>query len=993
MRCKIKPKPVLTGLLVLLMMSAMAQTITVKGKVTDGSGNPLSDVSVHVRGSNLSAVTKEDGSFSLAAAGSASAVLVFSRVGYKEKQITYTGEEVLSVSMEAEDNSLNTVVVVGYGKQSKRRVTGSIASVDLKSQETLPTTNILQAVRGRVAGVQFSDNGRPGQGGDVLIRGQRSITASNTPLIILDGVFFNGSLADINPNDIESLDILKDASSAAIYGSRAANGVMLITTKAGKDDKPTIRFNTYYAANDWSYKMKLLTPERYIQKTLDYRKQNGLTADPALIGTYLTATEADNYKNGRIVDPWDVISQNSYTSSYDLSVSGKNDKTSYFLSGAAVKENGLVSNDNSKRVSLRANIENKIRKWLTIGLTSQYSKRDLSGLEANPATAYTTSPFSTLFYSDGAPAKYTMPEDQLTTNPLYYSLLTKNEEIYNNLFANLYGIVDIPFIKGLTYRVNYSPGFRWQHIYNYVMQDTHLTVNNTSASKTNQSNYDWTLEHIVTYNKQIDRNNGFDLTLLYGRNHSDYESTTATGTTLPSDVTTWNNLVLAATQTSASAAQSVEGVSSMARINYRFMNRYFLTLTGRNDGSSVFSKNNKYAFFPSGALAWVASDEPFLKKIHAIDLLKLRLSYGAVGNQAINPYQSLSLTTTSQYVFGDGGTTSTGIYAANLANPNLKWETTYTGNIGLDFSLFGGRLGGTIEAYQMDTKDLLLSRAIPTLNGFSNYLTNVGETKNTGFELTLNAVPVRTKNFEWSTNIVFSANKNRIVHIYKSDINNDGKEDNDIANAWFIGQPISVAYDYVQTGIYQTGDVMPVGYKPGWIRMQDLDGNGVINANDRAVLGSLTPKYRWGLTNTFRYRQFSLSVFLNSMDGWIAPLSLLSTSNGTTSPNYPGRPANMLDAGWWTEDNKSNTRPSLNYTNPLGHSYYQSRNFVRLQDVSFAWDVPQKLLQRAGISSAKVYVSGRNLYTWTKWMGPDPETGTNFFPVPRSVSVGLNITL
>jgi TonB-linked SusC/RagA family outer membrane protein len=976
------------------MLPAMAQNARIKGKVMDAAGNPVGDVSVSVKKGTTGTITKDDGSFTLPIADRSGVILVFSKTGFKPQEIRPGNDSLLTVSLADAANSLNSVVVIGYGKQSKRRVTGAIATVDMKQQEELPNTNILQAMRGRVAGVQFTDNGRPGQGGDVLVRGQRSITASNAPLIILDGVFFNGSLADINPSDIQSMDILKDASSSAIYGSRAANGVLLITTKSGKEGKPALHLNTYYAGNDWSHKMKLLSPQRYIQKTLDFRSQNGMTADPTQIDTYLTTSEAANHKAGKIVDPWDLISQTSSTASYDMNISGKNDKTSYFVSGSLVNEKGLILNDNSRRVSLRMNLENKVRSWLAFGITSQYTMRDLSGLEASPTQAYNTSPFSTLYFPDGQPQKYTMPEDQLTMNPLYLETLTTNQEMYHNLFANIYGTIDAPFLKGLSYRFNYAPGYRWQNNYNYQRQDVHLTVNNTTASKINQTNFDWTIEHILTYNHQINADNGFDVTLLYGQNHSEFDSTKATGATLPTDVVTWNNLVLAATQTNGSGAQSQDGVSSMARLNYRLKDRYFFTLTGRRDGSSVFSKNHKYAFFPSGAVAWVASDESFLKKVKALDLLKVRLSYGAVGNQAINPYQSLSLTTTTQYVFGDGSPTSTGLYAGNLANPNLKWETTYSGNLGFDFSLLNGRLGGTIEGYQMKTKDLLLNRAIPVANGFTNVLANLGETKNTGIEVTLNIVPVRTPSFEWTANLTFSANRNRIVHIYNSDANGDGKEDDDVANAWFIGKPVSVAYDYVQDGIYQQGDAMPAGYKPGWMRMKDEDGNKVIDANDRRVLGSLSPTRRWGINNTFHYKQFTLSAFVNSMQGWMAPFILLATSNGTNgNPNYPGRPANMLDAGWWTPDNKSNTRPSLNYTNPLGRNYYMSRDFVRLQDVSFSYELPARMFAKTGLTSARVYVSGRNLYTWTHWLGPDPESGQLYFPTPRSIAAGINLGL
>jgi TonB-linked SusC/RagA family outer membrane protein len=957
----------------------------VSGKVTDSSGATLPGVSIVVQGTTTGCITDGNGNFSLSNIPG-NATLQFSFVGMKMQEVKVAGRNTVNVKMEEENIGIDEVVAVGYGKQSKRLITGSIANVNLKSQEDLPVTNIVQAIRGRVAGVQFTDNGRPGQGGTLLIRGQRSITASNAPLIILDGVPFNGVLSDINPNDVEAMDILKDASAAAIYGSKAANGVVLVTTRTGKTEKPVIRINAFNSFNDWSHKMKLLSPERYIQKTLDYRAQSGLSADPSQIASYLQPSEAANYAKGISVNPWDVVSQNSMNSSFDLSISAKNKTTNYFLSGAVVTEKGLLLNDNAKKISLRANLETQATDWLLIGLSSQFSNRDLSGLEPNMGFAYLTSPFSTIYDPNGIPTQYSVKEDQLVTNPLYNSWLTKNEEIYQNLFANLYLAVDVPQIKGLKYRLNYAPNFRWGHNYNYMKQDPRLTNNITNASKYNEASTNWTLENIVTYDRQINENNSFDLTLMYGLDHEGFNSTTASGTTFPTDVVTWNNLGQAATYGAQSSAYAKDGVSSMARINYRYKSRYFLTLTGRRDGSSVFASKNKYTFFPSAALGWVLSED--LKKIKSLDLLKIRLSYGAVGNQAINPYQSLSLTGSNQYVFGDGGGTSTGIYSANMGNSNLKWETTYSTNIAVDYKLFNGRIDGTVELYNLNTKDLILSRALPLMTGYSSVLVNLGKTNNKGIELTLNTINIHKNNFDWSSSIVFSMNKNKIVHIYNSDINKDGIEDDDLGNKWFIGKPISVAYDYVFDGIYQANDVLPTGYKPGWIRVKDLNGDGKIDAaHDRTVIGDLQPKYRWSFNNNFRYKNISLSVFVNALQGWI---SSFNYTMGSTL--YPERPANRLDVNWWTQENKSNKYSSLGFTNPLGMSTYISRDFIRLQDVSLSYDVPKHLLNKVKADNLRIFLSGRNLYTWTKWLGPDPESGEAYNPTSKSISIGLNLS-
>lgn len=971
---------------------------TVTGTVFDDRGESLPGVSVMLKGTQRGTVTDPEGNYILVLADAdfnPDAVLVFSFVGYLSQEVAVGDRSTLTISMKIDNKALEEVIVVGYGTQSRKNVTGSISKIDMKQTQDMPNTNVGQSLRGRVAGVQFLDNGRPGQNGSILVRGPRSLSGGNNPLIVLDGIFFNGSLSDINPNDIESMEVLKDASSAAIYGSRAANGVILITSKKGTTDKPTIRVSAFSGLSNWSYKPKLLTPERYIEKTLDIRRQTGLPADPANIRDYLTSSELVNYDAGRTVDPYDEISQQGRISSYDLSLSGQSSRTNYFLSTSLSSEKGLIYNDNMKRLAIRANIENEVSSWLSIGMNANYIRRDLSGREASLGSAYPATPFGTWYHEDGEPTWYVIAEDQIPYNAMRDAMLTTNQEVYSNLFTNFYALVNVPFIEGLSYRLNYSPNYRWQHNYNFVRQDKHEThINNTSASKMNRQDFDWVLENILTYSKRLNENHVFDITLLYGRNHSGWESTQANSTRLSSDALGWNNLGLGELLVNSSTAAATDGISSMFRLNYRLKDKYILTLTARRDGSSVFAANNKYASFPSAAVAWIASDERFLQEATFLDMLKLRFSYGAVGNQAISPYQSLSLSSTNRFVYGDGGVSSLGVFPSNMANTDLKWETTYTANAAVDFELFKNRLGGTFEIYNMDTRDLLVRRSLPNMTGYDFVWTNLGATNNKGMELSLNSVNIQKGKFEWLTNFVFSRNKNKIVHLYRSDTNGDGVEDDDIGNRWFIGQPIGVAYDYVFDGIHQQGDEMPTGYEPGFVRLKDLDGDGKIDANDRKVIGQTgQPKYRWGLTNTFRYGDLSLSVFVNAMQGWISNLSTVDYS--VSGGNYPHRPLNMLDAGWWTEENRSNTRPSMVYPNPYGHGYYYSRDFIRIQDVALAYDFPKNIASRVKLTHLRMFLSGKNLYTWTNWIGPDPESGeTNrgsFFPTARSVTFGLNL--
>ncbi len=964
------------------------QQRTVSGQVTDEKGEPMIGVSVLVKGTKTGAITDFNGNFKIDVPAGAREFQV-TYMGYKPQTVRITGGNMV-ISMEPDNQLLDEVVVVGYGTQSKRNVTGAISKITMSGTETLPNTNVTQSLRGRVAGVQFTDNGRPGQNGSILIRGPRSLSADNNPLIVLDGVIYNGAVSDINPNDILSMEVLKDASASAIYGSRAANGVILITSKKGTTEKPAIKLNMMYGFSDPGYTVKLLSPERYIQKVLDFRRERGLEADRENVASYLAPNEAENYLAGRTIDPWDVGTQDAGIQSYDLSISGRTEKVDYYMSAAWSEEKGIIVNDKQNRASFRINLDAQVTDWLTVGTNSIYARRDLSGRRTNLERMMRTSPYGSMYNEDGTPREFVVDGETSVVNMLYEAYYKSNENIQDNLFATFYANVKIPFIEGLSYKINASPNLRWTHVYNASMQDKSKPNNMKSASKTNSNYYDWMIENIINYNRYLTKDHFIDVTLLYSRNASKYETTTANASMMSSDALGWNNLGLGETQTVTSGAQEVQGVSYMARLNYRFKDKYLATFTVRRDGSSVFSANHKYATFPSAALSWLVSEESFMKRLKFVDMLKLRVSYGATGNQAISPYQSLSKLGSSQYVFGDGGTTSLGYYPSNMANPELKWETTYTANLGLDFEILKGRIGGTIEWYKMETKDLLVKRALPQMAGFPNVWANLGQVNNDGVEVTLNTVNIRYKDFEWSSDLTFSYNRNKIVHLYYSDTDGDGKEDDDIGNRWFRGQPITVCYDYVFDGIYQEGEDLPAGSKPGDVKVKDLNGDGMITADkDRKIIGQGgQPKFRWGINNNFRYKNFTLSFFINSMQGWISGFPLVSKPPVDRSVNF-------IDVGWWTPENKSQSRPSLTSDNKYALIWYYSRNFVRIQDVSLSYDVPRSLLDKFRLSALRLFVSGKNLYTFTDWIGSDPESGgtdwDEMYPMPRTIVFGLNI--
>ena len=980
----------------LLAFLTLFSFITVQGQETHairgtvrGSSGPLEGVSVVVKGTNQGTATDREGNYTIQVRPGS--VLVFSSVGFQTAEVKAGRKPVIDVALVPGASLNDEVVVIGYGTQARRNVTGSISKVDMKTTEGLPNTNVAQAIRGRVAGVQFTDNGHPGQNGSILIRGPRSLSAANNPLIILDGAFFNGSLLDINANDIASMEILKDASAAAIYGSRAANGVILITSKRGKSEKPTIAFNAFYSLSDWASQMKLLTPERYLEKSMEIRRLRNIPYDPNDPSTFLTITEAENYRNGKTIDPYDMVSQQGRLASADISIARKFKQTNYYMSASLADEHGLIYNDNIKRLSMRLNLESQITDWLTIGTRTMFSENDQSGIPANLSQVVRQSPYGTWYREDGTPTQYTVPEDQgASPNPLRNAWLKSNDYVRSNLNANFYAEVKIPWVKGLSYKLNYSDNYRWVREYEATKQDIYLTTNNTSASKRNWRANDWVVENILNYNFKIGEEHKFDITLLYGENRDFEETTTANSEQLEFDVFGWNRLNVGALQTVSSSAQKVTGTSSMARLNYQLRDRYLFTLTARRDGSSVFAANNKYATLPSAAVSWIASDEKFLQNVEAINFLKLRLSYGAVGNQAISPYQSLSSAGITRYVFGPDP--KLGIRPSSISNDELKWETTFTANYAVDFRVLNNRIGGTIEWYNMDTRDLLVERSIPIMTGYSTIWTNLGKVNNKGLEITLNTQNIKTGKFSWSTDFVFSHNKNKIVSLYGTDADGDGKEDDDIANKWFIGHPINVYYDYVFDGIYQEGQQLPAGYQAGFARFRDLDKSGAIEAsNDRTIIGQGSqPKYRWGIANNFSYGNLSLSIFINAMQGWIATFNDLDFMNNSLDPV---RPANMYDGGWWTPENKSETRPSLEYRRSvLGHSWYASRDFIRIQDVSLTYAFGASFLKKYKLSGFNVFVSGKNLATFTDWPGHNPESiSSERYPIARSYSAGIKL--
>jgi hypothetical protein len=586
---------------------------------------------------------------------------------------------------------------------------------------------------------------------------------------------------------------------------------------------------------DYAHKIKFHTPEQYIQTILDYRTQSGQASDPTKILDYLQELERNNYINGKTTNPYDLVSQDATIQSYELGVSGRTSRLSYYFSGGLTKDKGLIFNDKEDRVSFRTNLEARVTNWFRTGITSQFTQRDKSGIEAGRPSdsdfeqgpGYGYSPYANYYFDDARTQLRLGVVTSGVTNPLFYATRNINDDKNYNLFANIYGVVDIPFVKGLSYRINYSPNMRWDR--QYTFEPSYFLENRRDsgiARKNSSNTFDYYLENIVNYKKTFATVHSLDLTLLYGTNSSRFDRTNARSERFFNDALGYNNMSLGRTQTIFTDAVETRGISSMARLNYGFKDKYFITLTQRRDGFSAFGPNNKFGVFPTAAVAWVVSDENFMTRNRVVSYLKFRASYGQVGNQGIAAYSTVPRLSDRfpnngqvTYVFGDGGQTSFGLYPSNIVNNDLKWETTTTLNAAIDFEIFKGRIGGTVEAYNADTDDLLLDRSISPITGFSSIRTNIGSTNNKGLNISLNTVNMNSARFRWTTNLTFSTNTNKIVSLGRGDQNGDGREDDDILNGWFIGKPINSFYDFVFDGIYQEGDAMPAGYKAGYVRL------------------------------------------------------------------------------------------------------------------------------------------------------------------------------
>lgn len=1003
---------------------AAAQDQQVSGTVTADDGGPLPGVNIIEKGTANGVMTDFNGKYVISVSRS-DAFLVFSSIGFAPQEIEVGGQNTINVIMSEDAQALDEVVLVGYGTQRKQDLTGAIVSADLEQFQESPNTSVLQSLQGSLPGITIGQTSTTGAEPDIQIRGRSTLNGSQSPLIVLDGVIYRGRLSDLNPKDIKSVDVLKDPSSKAIYGAQAANGIVIVSTKSGKTaQKPVVNYSTFYAVQSPTNERRTMNREQYLRSARDLDWENGYLApdfrqeNPDWThenSTFFFPPLLEGLANGADFNWFDETTKPGYTMDHQLSVRGSTDKTSYYISGGLTKQVGWLLNDNFDRQTVRVNIDTKLTDWLTIGANTFGSFSDFSGVSPGIAGLALMSPLVVPRDADGE--FIINPLGEATVNPFLSSLQDDRNNL-NNISAIFYASVDIPQIPGLNFRVNYSNNYRWTLRGNSDIYGAGLTG---SAFKQTNSTHDVLVDNILTYGKRFgaDEDHGLKVTLVAGFNTIDFEQTRAEGSNFSNLALSYNSIEQAVNQFIESDAWEESYIAQTGRINYDFKNKYLLNASLRRDGFSGFADNNKTALFPSFGVGWVVSNEGFLADSKALDLLKFRGSYGSNGNLT-SRYSSLARIEApedSRYVFGDGAPTVNGQTVVSLANPDLKWERTDGINIGADFGLWNNWVSGTIDYYSSTTKDLLWDFILPELSGFNSIRSNIGEIKNTGLEFSLNFNPVRTDNVNWDFGINFASNKNEIVSLLGEDLDGDGREDDLIANGLFIGESIGTVYDYVTDGLYQIGDTdIPDGSQPGFQRIVDLDGEeGITPEGDRQILGREEPAYQFGISNSLTYKNFALRFFINSIqggsDGYLGRNDPWQGNYGT--PGIAQNSNKFTDVDYWTPSNPGATyrRPGL--TGPVTARRFFDRSFVRLQDISLSYNLPGDVVERIGFQGLKIFISGKNLITWTDWEGWDPETGqglqignrtetdpetgqqvtvSNALPVMKSVTFGIDLS-
>lgn len=966
------------------------QSHRIRGKVISmEDGQPLPGVNVIIKDYNLGTITDNEGFYSIEAPSS-DAVLIFSFVGFLKEEVSVQNRSVIDVALAPDITALEEIVVVGFGTQKRSDIVGSISSVSSESIVKTGQTNIINALQGSAAGVRVESSPLPGSSGTIRIRGLNSLNADNSPLIIVDGVPFDNMRA-IDPNDIESIEVLKDASASAIYGSQAANGVLLITTKRAKAGETKINANFSYAFQNPAIEMDLMNGEEYLRYKTEVARTKNTSTDPIDV---LGESEYQQYLAGVEVDPYELmLNRNAAAYQAQVSVSGGS-ATKYYVSGNYSRQDGLIRTTMFERYSLRTNVEMELTESLKLvngAFVYRYNTNNVSNNDYGRGAMYRLSPYS-IMKTNGMYTINPMPDDPLFGNPLGDAYYVSREDVNTGILNNTVLNLSIPQVKGLELEARYSVDLSFYRFGKYAPGTTKegygIAVPDAvppqtvagSAQRINTDNRKWYFDGLVKYKRNFGRHN-IDITGMYSAFSNRYQRSSLSAQGFTTNDYLWYNMEASLLPLQASSDYNLRTLESqMFRANYNFDDRYYATFTVRRDGYSGFSDQQKYALFPSGALAWRISEEDFMKNNGWLDNLKLRLSYGLVGNQAISPYQTLArLTNDAGYVFGKSKSLG---YKIQGLETNLKWETTSSMNIGLDYGLFRGRISGSVEAYHSITRDLLVQRSIPSMMGSSTIWDNSCKVLNKGLEFNLTGSPIRTNDFDLELNVNLSYNHNEILEVY-------GEKKDDIENRWFIGQPIGVIYRQEAIGIWQedeAADAAVYGAAPGHPKLKDQPGEDGeidyrIDAADRVIVGQTVPNLLAGFVVTASYKGLSLTI--NTYGAFGAEKEMTYKYLGD------GRFRNFNFSDYWTPENPSNSFPRPGTITGDDQSKYGSlfvydADWVKIKNIVLAYSIPSKAAKNLGIGSLDVFTSLQDYFTFTSFPFVDPETGSGIGSYPNN---------
>lgn len=991
---------------------------SVSGKVTDSSGSPMPGVTVVVKGTMNGTVTNSYGNYSLSNVPP-EATLRFSFVGMETQEVTVANQSTINIQMEVDAIGIEEVVAIGYGTMKKSDLTGTVASVKIEDSplSLFSPQNALETLRGEVTGLNISQVTSAGGNPTLEVRGQNSIYGSNTPLIVLDGIIYSGSLSDINPNDIATYDILKDAVSTAIYGARSANGVIVITTKKGKTEKPVFSFNASTEFKSWQNKPQLMNGTQYLEIFNEkYRQPHNSVVN-------LTGSELENYENGIETDWLDLIVRTGIVQNYQLAVSGSAKRINYYLSSSYNDTKNVIIGDDFNRISVLSKLDMDVTDWLNIGMNVNLSRRDYSGFAAGLGNALTLSPWTDPYRDDqGNLEKY--PRENSYVNPLWgVNDDTRDNSNINHLaMLNAHAEVKVPWVKGLSYTINYRTSFERRDIENFYHESYYVNEGseperysseriqsllikangNIQNSKTNA----FVLDNIVSYKRKFDKHNIY-ATLVATRDKESFYQTTIEGSDFSDNGNTslgaWG-YYLAKILTSDANSYISTNIGYLGRLNYSYNNKYYISGSVRRDGASVFGENTKWGVFSAVGLAWRISNEDFFYESSFVNSLKLKLSWGQNGNQGIGPYTTLSTVKNgfaggSIYEFPDAPESfNYGLYQDRLGNPNLGWETTESVNTGFESVLFNNRAFLDLDFYFSKTTDQLFDRVIPIMSGFNSMKASMGQVDNNGIEITARTVNIKNNNgLNWETSVIAWKNSNKLVHIYGEDLDNDGKEDDDITNNLFIGHSLGAIYGYVQDGIVQEDDTAYIaltGSSPGDPKYKDIDGVDGISTSDRKILGYSKPKFKISVGNTLSYKNLSFYALFSGTFG--GKNYYLKNNKRAFSSATPSRSSeNGIYLPYWTPKNKSNTYPAVTYNPDSRYRGLQSRSYLKLQRVSVSYMFRKQVLDLVGINSLKIFLTAQELFAITKWKGGDPEAGigvaSSAYPVTTNYSIGINL--